>query len=100
MANNSMELKKRFDAFLREARFAEKPYRLLGGAQVTDKLVSVLVSYPAEGDRGAFVAGMVETLKAFGLDASDPVRQKSGVRIQARLLAVEKAEEPPTQPSP
>ncbi len=90
MASNSMELKKRFDAFLREARFAEKPYRLLGGAQVTDKLVSVLVAYPAEGgDKAAFVDGLGTALKAYGLEADDPSRQKHGVRIQARLMAVE-----------
>ena len=89
MASDSNELKKRFDAFHREARFQEKPYRLLGGAQITGKLVSVLIAYPEQVDNKAgFVEGMVNTLKAYGLDASEPVRQKSGVRIQARLLAV------------
>ena len=99
--NNQGELKKRFDAFLHEARFQEKPYRLLGGAQVTDKLVSVMIAYPEDvGDKAAFVEGVVNTLKVYGLDASEPVRQKNGIRIQARLLpivadeanAVEKAE--------
>ena len=96
MASDSSELKKRFDAFHHEARFAEKPYRLLGGAQITDKLVSVLVAYPADvGDKAAFVEGVVNTLKTYGLDASDPVRQKNGIRVQARLLPVEKSEETP-----
>ena len=94
MASDSNELKKRFDAFHHEARFAEKPYRLLGGAQITDKLVSAVVSYPAEvGDKAAFVAGVVDALKAYGLEASDPVRQKNGIRVQARLLPMEKGEE-------
>ena len=92
--NNMVELQKRFEAFQHEARFAEKPFRLLGKPQITDKLVSVLVSYPADvGDKAAFVEGVVSTLKAYGLDASDPVRQKNGIRIQAHLLPVEKAEE-------
>ena len=92
MASSDMgELKKRFDAFHHEARFAEKPYRLLGGAQITDKLVSALVSYPVDvGDKAAFVEGVVNALKVYGLDASEPVRQKNGIRIQARLLPVEK----------
>ena len=91
--NNQIELKKRFDAFLHEARFQEKPYRLLGGAQVTDKLVSVLISYPADvGDKNAFVEGVVTTLKTYGLDAAEPTRQKNGIRIQARVLPVEAAE--------
>ncbi|MBA3867840.1 MAG: hypothetical protein H0X30_01655 [Anaerolineae bacterium] len=93
-SNNQGELKKRFDAFHHEARFAEKPYRLLGGAQITDKLVSALVAYPAEvGDKAAFVEGVLNTLKTYGLDASEPVRQKNGIRIQARLLPVEKEKE-------
>jgi len=93
-ANNQGELKKRFDAFHHEARFQEKPYRLLGGAQITDKLVSVLIAYPAEvEDKNAFVEGVVNTLKTYGLDASEPVRQKNGIRIQARMLPVETAEE-------
>src|SRR3982751_3068748 len=96
MASDSSELKKRFDAFHHEARFAEKPYRLLGGAQITDKLVSALVAYPPEvGDKAAFVEGVVNTLKTYGLDASEPTRQKNGIRVQARLLPVEKGEEPP-----
>jgi len=94
MASDSNELKKRFDAFHHEARFAEKPYRLLGGAQITDKLVSAVVAYPADvGDKAAFVAGVVDALKAYGLEASDPVRQKNGIRVQARLLPMEKGEE-------
>ena|SRR5690349_9132585 len=93
-ANNQGELKKRFDAFHHEARFQEKPYRLLGGAQVTDKLVSVLIAYPAEvEDKAAFVEGVVNTLKTYGLDASEPTRQKNGIRIQARMLPVETTEE-------
>jgi len=93
-ANNQGELKKRFDAFHHEARFQEKPYRLLGGAQITDKLVSVLIAYPAEvEDKNAFVEGVVNTLKTYGLDASEPVRQKNGIRIQARMLPVETVEE-------
>ena len=93
MASNNQsdtnELKKRFDVFHREARFQEKPYRVLGGAQITGKLVSVLIAYPESvGDKAAFVEGVVNTLKAYGLDASEPVRQKNSVRIQARLLAV------------
>jgi hypothetical protein len=92
-ASNQGELKKRFDAFHHEARFQEKPYRLLGGAQVTDKLVSVLIGYPAEvEDKNAFVEGVVNTLKTYGLDASEPTRQKNGIRIQARLLPVEATE--------
>ena len=92
--SNSGELKKRFDSFHLEARFQEKPYRLLGRPQITDKLVSVLVSYPADvGDKAAFVESVVNTLKTYGLDASDPVRQKNGIRIQAQLLTVEKPEE-------
>ena len=91
--NNQTELKKRFDAFHHEARFQEKPYRLLGGAQVTDKLVSVLIAYPADvGDKAAFVEGVVNTLKSYGLDASEPARQKNGIRIQARMLPVETGE--------
>ena len=101
MASDSSELKKRFDVFHHEARFQEKPYRTLGGAQITDKLVSVMIAYPEDvGDKAAFVEGVVNTLKVYGLDASEPVRQKNGIRIQARLLpivadeanAVEKAE--------
>ena len=96
--NNMIELQKRFEAFQHEARFAEKPYRLLGKPQITDKLVSVLVGYPADADdKAAFVEGLVSALKAYGLDASDPVRQKSGIRIQAQLLPVEKGEEPKEQ---
>ncbi len=91
--NNQIELKKRFDAFHREARFQDKPYRTLGAAQVTDKLVSVLIAYPADvGDKAAFVEGVVNTLKTYGLDAADPTRQKNGIRIQARMLPVETAE--------
>lgn len=30
-----------------------------------------------------------DALKAYGLEADDPVRQKHGVRIQTRLMAVE-----------
>lgn len=92
-ASNQSELKKRFDAFHHEARFQEKPYRLLGGAQVTDKLVSVLIAYPADvDDKAAFTESVVNTLKTYGLDASEPTRQKNGIRIQARLLPVEAAE--------
>ena len=93
MASDMGELKKRFDAFHLESRFHEKPYRLLGRAQITDKLVSAVVSYPAEvGDKAAFVAGVVDALKVYGLEASEPVRQKNGIRVQARLLPVEKGE--------
>src|SRR3954447_17625274 len=96
MASDSKELKKRFHACHHEARFAEKPYRLLGGAQVTDKLVSALVAYPADvGDKAAFVEGVITALKMYGLEASDPVRQKNGIRVQARLLPVEKIEDKP-----
>ncbi len=96
--NNQNELKKRFDAFLHEARFQEKPYRTLGGAQVTDKLVSVLIGYPADvGDKAVFVEGVVNTLKSYGLDAAEPVRQKNGIRIQARMLPVEAAETEPVE---
>ncbi len=92
-ASNQGELKKRFDAFHHEARFQEKPYRLLGGAQVTDKLVSVLIAYPADvGDKAAFVEGVLNSLKVYGLDAAEPVRQKNGIRIQARMLPVKAAE--------
>lgn len=91
--NNQVELKKRFDAFHREARFQEKPYRTLGAAQVTDKTVNVLIAYPADvGDKNAFVEGVINTLKTYGLDAAEPVRQKNGIRIQARILPVEAAE--------
>jgi hypothetical protein len=96
--SNQVELKKRFDAFHHEARFQEKPYRLLGGAQVTDKLASVLVAYPADvGDKAAFVEGVVNTLKTYGLDASEPTRQKNGIRIQARMLPVEASEAVPEE---
>jgi hypothetical protein len=96
---NMVELQKRFEAFQHEARFAEKPYRLLGKPQITDKLVSVLVAYPADvGDKTAFVESVVNTLKTYGLDTSDPVRQKNGIRIQAQLLAVEKDTPPPPSP--
>ena len=91
--NNQIELKKRFDAFRLEARFQEKPYQMLGGAQVTDKLVSVLIAYPADvGDKSAFIEDVVKTLKVYGLDAAEPVRQKNGIRIQARILPVEATE--------
>ncbi len=91
---NQVELKKRFDAFHREARFQERPYRTLGAAQVTDKLVSVLIAYPADvGDKNAFIEGVVNTLKTYGLDAAEPVRQKNGIRIQARILPIEATEE-------
>lgn len=94
MASDSNELKKRFDVFHREARFEEKPFRLLGKPQITDKLISALFSYP-EGvsDKAAYIEGIVATLKTYGLDAAEPARQKNGVRIQSRLLAVE-TEEP------
>ncbi|MCA0454317.1 MAG: hypothetical protein LCI00_10120 [Chloroflexi bacterium] len=93
MASDSSELKKRFDAFHREARFNEKAYRLLGKPQITDRLVSALFSYPEDvGDKNAFIEGVVSTLKTYGLDAAEPARQKNGVRIQARLLAIESEE--------
>lgn len=99
MASNNQsetnELKKRFDIFHREARFQEKPFRLLGRPQITNKLVSVLVAYPefenAE-DKAAFVEAVGKALKEYGLDPAEPARQKSGVRIQARLLAAEKSD--------
>jgi len=88
--NNQAELKKRFDAFHLEARFQEKPYRTLGAAQITDKIVSVLIAYPADvGNKDAFIEGVVNTLKTYGLDASEPTRQKNGIRIQAHLLPIE-----------
>lgn len=93
MASDSGELKKRFDSFHREARFEEKAYRLLGRPQITDKLVSALFSYPDDvGDKNAFIDGIVTTLKTYGLDAAEPARQKNGVRIQSRILAVEAEE--------
>lgn len=93
MASDSGELKKRFDAFHREARFGEKAYRLLGKPQITDKLVSALFSYPDDvGDKNAFIDGVITALKTYGLDAAEPTRQKNGVRIQSRILAVEAEE--------
>ena len=86
--NNTNELKNRFDTFHREARFQEKPFRLLGRPQITSKQMSVVFAYPDADDKSSFVDAVVQALKDYGLDAEEPVRQKSGVRIQARLLAV------------
>ena len=85
------EIKKRFDIFHREARFQEKPFRLLGKPQIINKQMSALFAYPegASGDdKTKYVEALVNTLKEYGLDPAEPVRQKTGVRIQARLLVV------------
>lgn len=88
-SNDSNELKKRFDVFLREARFEDKPYRLLGRPQNTGKLVSMLFAYPEQvSDKDGFIAAVVQALKAYGLDAGEPTRQKTGLRVQARLLPI------------
>lgn len=99
MASNNQidttEIKKRFDIFHREARFQEKPFRLLGRPQIINKQMSALFAYPEfenADDKASFVDGVVKTLKEYGLDPAEPVRQKSGVRIQARLLVAETSE--------
>ncbi|MEZ4668252.1 MAG: hypothetical protein R3E39_10085 [Anaerolineae bacterium] len=89
---NSNEMKRRFDIFHHEARFQDKPYRLLGKPQITNKHVSILFAFPdVDGADGktAFIETVVNQLKEYGLEAETPVRQKTGVRIQARLLDVE-----------
>jgi hypothetical protein len=83
------ELKKRFDTFHREARYQDKPYRMLGRPQVTNKQVSILIAYPAfenAADKEAFPEIVGNQLKEYGLEPSEVVRQKSAVRILARLL--------------
>ena len=96
MASNSQiettEIKKRFDIFHREARFQEKPLRLLGKPQIINKQMSALFAYPEAAigdDKTKYAEALVTTLKEYGLDPADPVRQKTGVRIHARLLTVE-----------
>ena len=93
MASNNQsdtnEIKRRFDIFHREARFQEKPFRLLGRPQITNKQMSVVFAYPDSGDKTSFTDEVAKALKEYGLDPAEPMRQKSGVRIQARLLAIE-----------
>lgn len=94
MASNAQfettEIKKRFDIFHREARFQEKPFRLLGKPQIINKQMSALFAYPEQAtDKAGYVDAVVKTLREYGLDPAEPVRQKTGVRIQARLLTIE-----------
>ena len=89
VSNNQIEtneVKRRFDIFHREARFQAKPFRLLGRPQITNKQLSVLIAYPEfenAADKASFGDSVVTTLKEYGLDPAEPMRQKSGVRIQA-----------------
>jgi hypothetical protein len=88
----SNELKNRFDNFHREARYEGKPYRMLGRPQIANKHINVLIAYPAQentGDRAAFAEAVTKQLKEYGLDPDQPTLQKTGVRIQARLLVIE-----------
>jgi hypothetical protein len=45
--------------------------------------------YVGSTDKAAFVDGLGTALKAYGLEADGSTRQKHGVRIQTRLMAVE-----------
>lgn len=83
------ELKKRFDNFYRTARYQSKPYRLLGRPQIANKHVSVLIAYPGlenVDERASFAEAVGNQLKEYGLDLAETAQQKTGLRIQARLL--------------
>lgn len=87
--DDTNELKKRFDNFHREARFQEKPFRLLGRAQIANNQVSALIAYPEfekPGDMDSFPELVGGQMKEFGLEPAESVRQKGAVRVLARLL--------------
>ncbi len=89
--NENNELKKRFDNFHRQARYDSKPYRLLGRPQIANKHVSVLIGYPAlenVSDRAGFANVVSSQLKEYGLEPAEIVQQKTGLRVQARILVV------------
>ena len=92
----SDELKRRFDQFLRQSRYGEKPYRLLGKPQIGSNQVSALIAYPefeSEADREGFAAVVGGHLREYGLDPAEPARQKSGLRVLARLLEAKQPDE-------
>lgn len=94
--SDNNELKKRFDTFLHETRYQEKPYRLLGKPQIANRQLSVLIGYPTleTGGKPAFAELVSGQLREYGLEAAEPAHQKAGMRVQARLLVPETSEEP------
>jgi hypothetical protein len=89
--NENNELKKRFDNFHRQARYDSKPYRLLGRPQIANRHVSVLIGYPSlenVSDRAGFAEIVSNQLKEYGLESAEIIQQKSGLRVQARILVV------------